>query len=139
MSVSITLAIPDDILVRYKQGATIAHMTLENFLVDRLVNMPLLLANDLPAPFDETLRDLEELADDALWEVAERQLSNPEQAEYEALLDKQSANVLTNIEQQRLADLGQQARLLTLKRAHAYMLLKWRGHSIPTPDDLLDL
>ncbi len=37
MSITVTPAIPDDILVRYKRGATIAHMTLENFLADRLV------------------------------------------------------------------------------------------------------
>jgi hypothetical protein len=68
--------------------------------------------------------------------VAQTQLSEPDQERYELLLDKQQASSLTTEEQQALEALGQQARLLTLKRAHAYMLLKWRGHSVPPLETL---
>ena len=35
-----------------------------------------------------------------------------------------------------LTALGEEARRLTLKKAHAYMLLKWRGHAIPSLETL---
>jgi len=31
---------------------------------------------------------------------------------------------------------GEEARRLTLKKAYAYMLLKWRGHDVPSPEEL---
>jgi hypothetical protein len=96
----------------------------------------LLLLDDLPSPLNEALRSLVGLDDEALWEVAQARLSEPDQKRYEHLLDKQQAGTLTAEEQQALEALGQQARLLTLKRAHAYMLLKWRGHPLPPLETL---
>jgi hypothetical protein len=46
------------------------------------------------------------------------------------LLTKNSRGTITDREKETLHALGEQARLLTLKTAHAYMLLKWRGHRI---------
>jgi hypothetical protein len=55
---------------------------------------------------------------------------------YDDLLDKNSQGVLTDDEAALLHELGEEARQITLKRAHAYMLLKWRGHTIPNPNTL---
>ena len=55
------------------------------------------------------------------------------------LLDKNSENTLTSNETQMLHKLGEEARRLTLKKAHAYMLLKWRGHAVPTLNALAKL
>lgn len=136
MATTVTLEIPDETLDRYRQGAAMARMTLETFIAERLINTPLLLPDDLPSPLNEALRGLVGLDDEALWEVAQTRLSEPDQNHYEFLLDKQQAGSLTTEEQQTLATLGQRARLLTLKRAHAYMLLKWRGHPLPPLETL---
>jgi hypothetical protein len=52
------------------------------------------------------------------------------------LLYKNGQEIITAREKEKLHALGEEARRLTLKKAHAYMLLKWRGHAIPSPEEL---
>jgi hypothetical protein len=61
------------------------------------------------------------------------QLPPARQRVYSRLLAKQRQGALTPREQATLQTLGDAARLLTLKAAHAAMVLKWRGHGLPTP------
>ena len=137
MSTTITIQLPVATLVRYQHGAKAAHKKLEDFLAERLVNLPLPLAKDLPAPLDQELQGLDSLTDELLWEVARSTLSVLEQAQYDELLIKNSADTMTKAEQSLLSQLGQKARLLTLKKAHAFMLLQWRGYAIPKPDEMV--
>jgi hypothetical protein len=136
MAQTITLHLPDETLQRYKQGAAAAHKLLEEFLVERLMEAIPPLADDLPSPLHDELKALENLDDDALWQAAQSQLPPDRQRLYSRLLTKNSQGSITEQEKETLHDLGEQARLLTLKAAHACMLLKWRGHRIPSPEAL---
>ena len=133
---TITLHLPDETLQRYQQGATAARKLLEEFLVERLTEAIPPLADDLPSPLREELQMLEALDDEALWQVTQSQLSPAHQRQYSRLLTKNSRGTITDREKETLHTLGEQARLLTLKTAHAYMLLKWRGHRVPSPQEL---
>jgi hypothetical protein len=113
-----------------------ARKRLEEFLVERLLEAVLPLADDLPSPLQEELQMLEHLDDDALWQVARCQLPPTHQRLYSRLLTKNNQGTLTVQEQEKLHALGEQARILTLKAAHAYLVLKWRGHRIPAPEEL---
>jgi hypothetical protein len=128
--------LPDETLQRYRQGATAARKLLEEFLVERLMEAVPPLADDLPSPLHEELKMLETLDDDALWKVARSQLPPNRQRLYSRLLTKNSRGTITAKEKETLHTLGEQARLLTLKAAHAYMVLKWRGHHVPSPQEL---
>jgi hypothetical protein len=136
MAQPVTLHLSDETLRRYQRGATAARKQLEEFLVERLLEAVPPLTDDLPSPLQEELRTLEHLDDDTLWQTARSQLPPARQRLYSHLLAKQSQGTLTVQEKETLHSLGEQARLLTLKAAHAYMVLKWRGHRIPTPEDL---
>jgi hypothetical protein len=136
MTQTITLQLPDETLQRYQQGATVARKVLEEFLVERLVEAVPPLAGDLPPPLREELTELERLDDEALWKVAHSQLPPARQRLYSRLLTKNSQDTITASEKEKLHALGEEARRLTLKKAHAYMLLKWRGHHIPSPEEL---
>jgi hypothetical protein len=136
MAQTVTLQLSDEALQRYRRGATAAHKLLEEFLIERLMEAVPPLADDLPSPLHEELKVLEQLDDDALWQVARSKLPPARQRQYSRLLAKNSQGTLTEQEQETLHTLGEQARLLTLKAAHAYMLLKWRGHHIPSPEAL---
>jgi hypothetical protein len=136
MAQTVTLQLPDEALQRYRRGATAARKLLEEFLIERLMEAIPPLADDLPSPLREELRALEQLDDDALWQVARSQLPPARQRLYSRLLTKNSQGAITAQEREMLHTLGEQARLLTLKTAHAYMLLKWRGHCIPSPEEL---
>lgn len=136
MSETISLQLPDETLQRYRRGAHAARKILEEFLVERLSEALPPLAEDLPSPFDEELKRLEELDDEALWKVLRSQLPVTRQRQYSRLLNKQSEEILNRQEKDRLHTLGDEARLLTLKKAHAAMLLQWRGHTLPPPEEL---
>ena len=136
MAQTVTLQLSDETLQRCQRGATAAHKLLEEFLVERLLEAVPPLANDLPSPLQEELEALEQLDNDALWQVARSRLSPALQRQYSRLLAKNSQGTITAHEQGTLHALGEQARLLTLKAAHACMLLKWRGHRIPSPEEL---
>lgn len=134
MEQSVTLRLPDETLRRYRHGAVAAHKLLEEFLVERLTDSAPPLPDDLPSPLREELRALENLSDKALWRVAQNHLPAARQRVYSRLLRKNSRGTITAHEKETLRALGEQARRSTLKKAHAYMLLKWRGYQIPSPN-----
>jgi hypothetical protein len=113
-----------------------ARKLLEEFLVDRLMEALPPSADAVPSPLREELRALELLDDEALWQMAQSQLSPARQRLYSRLLTKQSQGTITAQEKNTLQALGDEARLLTLKKAHASLVLRWRGHRIPTPEAL---
>lgn len=136
MGQMVTLQLPDETLQRYQRGAAAARKALEEFLVDRLAEAVPPLADDLPSPLQEELKALEELDDETLWQVAQSQLPPDRQRLYSRLLAKNSQGTITEREKELLDTLGKEARRLTLKKAHAYMLLKWRGHPVPLREEL---
>jgi len=135
MTRTITLQLPDETLQRYQRGATAARKVLEEFLVERLMEAVPPLAGDLPSPLQEEMKGLENLDDKALWSVAHSQLPPARQRLYSRLLAKNSQGTITARETETLHALGEEVRRLTLKKAHAYMLLKWRGHRIPSREE----
>ncbi len=132
----ITLQLPEETLRRYQRGAKAARKVLEEFLVERLADLAPPLVETLPSPLREELKDLEALDDRALLDVAQSRLPLARQRAYSRLLRKNSQGTLTAPEREKLHALGEEARRLTLKKAHAYMLLKWRGHPIPSAEAL---
>jgi hypothetical protein len=72
----------------------------------------------------------------SLLQIAQARLPVAQQRVYSRLLRANGDGALTPREQARLSALGEQARRLTLRKAHAYLLLKWRGHSVPLVDSL---
>lgn len=139
MSQSVTLELPEEMLLRYQQGAAAARKSLEKFIVDRLSEAIPPLVDEGHTSIDEELATLESLDDQALWAIAQSHLPSYQQERYDALLTQNSQGALTDSETVTLHALGEEARRLTQKKAHAYMLLKWRGHTIPTLDTITTL
>ena len=132
MAQTVTLGLSDETLQRYQRGATAAHKQLAECLAERLMDAVPPLPDDLPSPLREALREIERLDDAALWQIAQSQLPPARQRLHSRLLAKQSHRPLTARETDLLRGIGAEARLLTLKKAHAYMLLRWRGHTLPS-------
>ncbi len=137
MTQTITLNLPDELLQRYQQGANVARKALEDFIAERLDDTTLPLADSLPTYLQLELEELEKADDDTLWEIAGSHLSDTLQKEYDYLLVQKNERELTTHEENHLHTVGEEARRLMLKKSHAYMLLKWRGHTIPTLDNLI--
>jgi hypothetical protein len=136
MPESVTVQLPDEAVHRFRRGAGAAGKPLEEFLADRLMDAVPPLPKDIPPSLREELDALEQLDESALREVAESRLAPVQQRQYSRLLTKNSSGTITAAERRKLEALGEEARRLTLKKAHAYLLLKWRGHAVPATQDL---
>ena len=132
---SITLQLPHSMLQRFRRGAGAAGKSLQQFLAERLMEAVPPLPEEIPPPARAEL-DALELGDQALCEVAESRLPPSRQRLYRRLLGKNTAGSITAGEREKLTALGEEARQLTLKKAHAYLLLKWRGCAIPSLAEL---
>lgn len=95
------------------------------------------IARGLP-PLDDltpdevpALAELGLLDDAALWRAARSGLPTDEQAELEDLLGRQNAGELCTAERPRLERLLETCGRLTVRKAHAYLLLARRGYRVP--------
>jgi len=136
MSQTLILQLPEDIYSRLKQTADAMKQPVEAVAVQSVRSGLPPLTDDLPSEYQEEFRALEGLGDGGLWAAARSQMPSESQRAYSQLLRKNATGRLTEQEQQRLTKLGVKARKLTLRKAHAYALLKWRGHRVPTLAEL---
>ena len=137
MAQTLTLELPDAIYERVKRTAAAMKQPVNQALV-RLIEFGL-PPLDAPAEFEENLKALEALDDDALWETLKSRVSPATQRKLHQLLDKNQSGTLTERERQKLEALQHEADSVMLHKAHAALLLKWRGHRIPTLKELRKL
>ena len=78
------------------------------------------------------LEAMEDLDDQILWKEAKHSPAPAKQRRLAFLLEKKKRRELSDIEQKELALLHAQADRQMLRRSYAYLLLKYRGHRIPT-------
>ncbi|MBI1926598.1 hypothetical protein HYR99_20445 [Candidatus Poribacteria bacterium] len=92
--------------------------------------------NDAPEALRADLRALEKLSNEELRRIAESHLEPAKQRGLSRLLDKNQAGMITKKELQQLDELLQEGQRLMVIKAHAWVLLKWRGEPIPTREEL---
>lgn len=138
MSHTVVLDLPEETLLRYRKGAEAARKPLEEFLVDRLKEAAPPYGLTATVPTEVALEQFNQLSDEALWRIAQQRLTDDQQKEYSRLLNKNQAGALLASEEKVLAELGKFARQLTMDKAQAFMILKWRGHELPNPNELQD-
>jgi hypothetical protein len=109
---------------------------LESLIVQTLSSTLPLLPDDLHEPSRQALLQLEALSDDELWQVERSTFPSDQYERYRVLREQQRAAVLSAEAQSTLEQLAQAADLLTLRKAYAAVLLKWRGHRLPSLSDL---
>lgn len=107
----ISLTLPDNIYQRLQEIATAASTSLEEVLLRTITTgLPPSLSK-VPHAFHNDLLGLNRLDDQDLWRVVTGEL-----AYGKALSPEQ-----------------RQADFVSLRRAYAFALLKWRGHPMPEP------
>jgi len=133
---SLTVQLPDQIYHRLERVARETNQHLESVVLTTIAgNLPPSL-EDVPQVLRVNLRTLQALDDDALWTIAQEKLPARQQARLKTLLARNSAGTLTRTESEELARLGEKAERLTLRKAHAYSILRWRGFPLPSPENL---
>ena len=86
---------------------------------------------DVPAEFQADLAALDRLDDGALWKIARSRQTEGEMARYTELLDKNANGILSDGERAELSGLRTEADRFMLRKAHAAVILRWRGHQLP--------
>ena len=133
---TVAIQVPQSLYRRLERLARLTQRPLESLIVQALsANLPP-LPDDLPAAQRDALVALEGLSDGELWQVTRSAMPQRDQERFAALRDRRRAGTLPPAEQGALDELAQAADQLTLRKAYAAVLLAWRGHRLPTPDEL---
>lgn len=90
----------------------------------------------MPPTVQAELDAMEHLSDEALWVIAQSVANEDKIALYDLLIDRHQAGSLTAEDKHVLAQLRDEADALMLRKAHAYDILRRRGCTLPTIDEL---
>jgi hypothetical protein len=127
---TLTIRLPDEVYVRLQHAARGNEKQMGQVAI-QMLSAALLPDDTMPQGIEQELRVLESLSDDVLWTVARGKMAAAKQRRWKRLLDKNRQGTLTESERQGLEQLTAEGDRLTLYKAHAYLLLKERGHRIP--------
>jgi len=135
MSQIITLHLPESFVQPLERTMRATNQPLEQLLLTALQTaLPPL--EGLSPEFVADLEALELLDDDQLRHVLTETVATQTQQEISSLLQKQASESLAEAEQARLSALQKQADLVMLRKARAAVLLRFRGHRLPTLTEL---
>ncbi len=130
---TVTLQIPEIIYQRLVNTARATQRPLEEVMLHALqIGSPPAWDN-VPEEFQADLAALDKLDDNTLWQIVRSRKTAADMERYNILLEGNSNNILTEAERLELMTLRHEADRLMLCKAQAAVLLRWRGHILPTP------
>lgn len=128
----ITLQIPEILYQRLVNTAYAQRRSIEEVIVHALQVGSPPAWDDVPEEFQADIAALDRLDDNSLWQIV-RSCKTAEQMErYNFLLERNSSGNITDAEQLELINLRHEADRFMLCKAQAAVLLRWRGHHVPT-------
>lgn len=128
---AITVELPEEAYRHVKRAAEGMKRPVERVLAGIVMGATPSLEK-VPAGYRPDLESIETLGDEELRKIAESRVPMSNQRRLERLREKSKSGELTEREQQILTRLRNEADRLTLRKAYAYLLLKYRGHRIPS-------
>ncbi|HEY9848653.1 MAG TPA: hypothetical protein V6D28_04290 [Leptolyngbyaceae cyanobacterium] len=132
----VMVELPESIFQELARIAELTNQSLEIVAAQRITtNLPPSIANAPPEMQGELLL-MQTLPVEELLKIAHSNLSAPQQERHLELLEKNQAGSITVEESQELSDLRITADQLMLRKAYAWSVLSWRGHRIPTLNEL---
>ncbi len=131
----LTLELPDDVYERVKRAAKGMNQPLEKALVN-IVRAASPSLERVPAAYRAELEAMEDLGDEELRRILQSRPSPAKHRRLEQLLDKNQRGELTDREDHALVKLRLDGDRLMLRRSYAALLLKYRGHRVPSIQDV---
>jgi hypothetical protein len=128
---TVTLRLPEELHHRLVAAAAATRRSLEEILLHALRIGSPPAWDDAPPEHQAELAAMDRLDDDALWKLARGRRSETEMVRYDELLEQSAAGVLGDAERSELEMLRREADRFMLIKAHAAVLLRWRGHDVP--------
>ena len=131
---TLTLVLPEPLLSQLETQAQAAARTVDEIVLETLVrNAPPPIEHTLSPALQQELSAMESLSDEALWSIARSAMNEDKLAFYDLLLERKHDGTITPEGAALLEQLRAEADHLLLRKAHAYAILKSRGHTIPLP------
>jgi hypothetical protein len=127
----LTLKLPEDVSESVRRTAKGMKQPVEQALV-AIVRAATPALAKVPLEFRADLEAMEDLDDEQLLQATEQRLSSAKQRRLDVILGNNQQRALTSRENESLRRLRTEADRLTLRRAYASLLLKYRGHRIPS-------
>jgi len=126
----VTLALPESLYQTAIHVAALTGKPLEAVLQSGIAHA-LSPLDDVPLEEMSELAALALLDDGELWQVARSMMSDADQVNLRKLTETQTERTLTTTEQKHQQELLDTYGRVTLRKAHAYMLLARRGYRVP--------
>ncbi len=132
----VTVELPDPVFQQLVRIAEATSQPLEVLAAQSITsNLPPSPDNAPPEMQPELLR-MQTLSIDELLEIAQAQIESEQQARHTALLEKNQTDEISPEERQELSELRSSVDRLMLRKAYAWAVLRWRGHRIPSLNEL---
>jgi hypothetical protein len=134
---TITLTLSEPIYKQLQNQAKITTRSLDEIASQFFIrSLPPPVEEDLPPNYRLELESMAHLSDEVLWQIAQSTMNQDKVAFYDMLLERHKNQQLTQIGREWLTQLREEADQLMLRKAHAYAILKNRGHQLPTLEEL---
>lgn len=130
-STPVTIHLPNTVYRKLQQAARTTNRGLEDILLQTISGNIPPSVEEAPADVRAELEPLQWLDEENLWAVARSRLASPQQERQLYLLRQNQRGAITAAERDEMDRLGDLADRLTLKKAYAYALLRWRGFPLP--------
>jgi hypothetical protein len=132
----VTVELPDPVFQQLVRIAEATSQPIEVLAAQSIAsNLPPSADNAPPEMQAELLR-MQTLSIDELLEIAQSQIESEQQARHTALLEKNQTDEISPEERQELSELRSSVDRLMLRKAYAWAVLRWRGHRIPSLNEL---
>lgn len=134
---TITVTIPERLFLQLEAAARSSAHSLDAVVIQSLErSIPAHLSALLPGELQAELQVMEQLSDAALWAIASSTLAADQIASMDQLILLKQAGTITPSQQTVLTAQLDAADALMVRKAHAFVLLKIRGHHLPPLDEL---
>jgi hypothetical protein len=129
---TITVRVPEDIYARLAAHARNTKRSVEELLVQAAGQViPPPIESELPLGLRNELAAMSQLSDEALRAIALSIANSDKIALYDVLLERHRSGTITSEGTDMLRQLRDEADALMVRKAHAFALLKSRGHTLP--------
>ncbi|MHC5596721.1 MAG: hypothetical protein ACYTXC_12395 [Nostoc sp.] len=130
---TITLQIPEILYQRLVNTAHAQRRPIEEVIIHALQVGSPPEWDDVPEEFQVDLAALDKLDDNSLWQIVRNRKTAEQMEQYNFLLECNSSGKITDTEKLELIKLRHETDRFMLCKAQAAVLLRWRGHHLPTP------
>ncbi len=134
---TITVTVPEDVYTQLETQARSSARSVDDLVAQTLARgLPPAAEPDLPLAVQAELNAMEQLSDEALWAIARSTANDDKIALYDLLIARQNDGSLTAEGRRVLTQLREESDALMVRKAHAYAILRHRGYTLPTLDEL---